>query len=247
MNSLTGRPRQVVFGDDDAGCPAVGTRQGLERKLPLVAFAQIDAGEVFGLLAERLRVAHPRRVEHALRLDRLAHRRIAAHAGEHVRPLIRVVTRADDPLERVAARAIEQERLLLLAAGQAHHPFGIAHLRGEVLGLAQLEVHRGGPLGGDIGSRRADEVVADGADLERVFACAQSIGGEAVAALRIADHADGDGRARFLGADHHALHGAFRLGGDLPGQGDRRLGLRPHEVGGCRQDQGGQAGAHAQP
>src|SRR5712691_8491586 len=55
-----------------------------------------------------------RGIEHALRLDRLAHRRVAAHADHDLGPFVGGVGRAHDALERVAAGAVEQEGLLLL-------------------------------------------------------------------------------------------------------------------------------------
>src|SRR5690348_3000545 len=99
----------------------------------------------------------------------------------------------------MATDATEQESFLILRAWQAHHPFGVAHLRGQVPRLAQFEVDGGGLLVGDVRRGRDDEIVADGADLERILSGAQSIGWKAVAALRVADDADGDRRARLLG------------------------------------------------
>src|SRR5262249_20791360 len=154
---------------------------------------EVDAGEVFSLFAELLGATRARRIEHALRLDRLAHGPITIHAHDDLGPFIRIVGRAHDALERVAAYTSEQEGFLIFRAGQAHHPFGVAHVRGQVPRLAQFEADRGGLLVGAVRRCRPDEVVADGADLERVLSGAQSIGWKAVAALRIADHADGDG------------------------------------------------------
>ena len=44
-------------------------------------------------------------------------------------------------------------------------------------------------------------------------------------------HADGDGRADLLGADHDAFHGAFLVGRDRAGQRRRRLALRLRRAG----------------
>ena len=52
--------------------------------------------------------------------------------------------RAHDALQRVAADAIEQLRLLILGAGDAHHPLGVGELAGEIPGLLQLDVGRRG-------------------------------------------------------------------------------------------------------
>jgi hypothetical protein len=83
--------RHIVFGDDDPGCPAGGARQRLERILPLRDLAQIDPGEVFGLLAELIGAARTLGIEHGLRLDGLAYRAIAVHAHDHLGPLVRIM------------------------------------------------------------------------------------------------------------------------------------------------------------
>src|SRR5579885_703353 len=163
-------PRQVVFRDDGAGRAAGRPGEGLEGILPFFDLAQIDAGEVFGRLAVLLGGAGARRVKHALRLDRLAYRAVAAHARDHLGKFICIVRGAHDALERVAAHAVEQEVLLIIRAWQARHPFGGAHLSGEVLRLLQLEIDRGGLRIGDIRRRRGGNVVADGAYRDFVFA-----------------------------------------------------------------------------
>ncbi len=113
---LGGRARQIVLGDDDARRTPGGTRQGFERVLPLRDLAEVDAGEVFGLFAELLRGARALRIEHALRLDRLAHRPITIHAHDDLGPFIRIVGRAHDAFERMATDAAEQEGFLILRA-----------------------------------------------------------------------------------------------------------------------------------
>ena len=58
--------------------------------------------------------------------------------------LIDVVGRLHDPFERVAADAIDELQLVVVAAGRAHHPFGVGELLAQVAGLAQLEIGGGG-------------------------------------------------------------------------------------------------------
>src|SRR6516162_2446618 len=99
----------------------------------------------------------------------------------------------------MAAHAVEEKRPLILRAGKARHPLGIAHLGGEITRLAELEIDRSGLLVGDVRGCRPGEIVAGGANLQRVFARRQAIRRKAVMALRIAYDADGDARAVLLG------------------------------------------------
>src|SRR5262245_31063041 len=113
---LGGRARHIVLGDDDAGRTPAGTRQGFERVFALRDVAVLEAGAVFSVFAESRGTALARRIEHALRLDRLAHRPITIHAHDDLAPFIRIVGRAHDALERMATDAIEQEGFLILRA-----------------------------------------------------------------------------------------------------------------------------------
>src|SRR5580704_9073122 len=140
-----------------------------------VGRAQVYGGEILGHLAVLLGRAGARAVQHRLRLDRLAHRAIAHHAADHDRPLIGVMGRAHDALERVAADAVEQRRLLLLRAGHAHHPFGVGELVGEIVRLLELDVGVGRLLGHHVGPGRRVDVVADRADGELVLARLQPV------------------------------------------------------------------------
>ena len=106
----------VVFGDDGAGVAARRARQSLELVCPVIGRAEIDGGEILGHLAVLLGRAGARAVEHRLRLDRLADRAVAHHAGDDVRPFVGVMRRAHDAFQGVAARAVEQRRLLLFGA-----------------------------------------------------------------------------------------------------------------------------------
>ena len=220
---LGGRAADIVFGDDGARRFAGRPRQRLERIGPFVDRAQIDGGEVLGHLAVLLRRAGARVVEHRLRLDRLAHRAIAHHAGDDLHPLVDVMGRLRDAFEGVAAGAVEQHCLLLFGAGDAHHPFGIGELVGEIFGLVQLEIDIGGLLADDVGRGRRGEVVADGADGERVVAGLEAVFRKGVMALGVGGDADRDDRPVLVGGDDDAFHGAFGLGGDLAGERRRRL------------------------
>ncbi len=77
LDGLRGRSYSVMI---DIGAAALDPRQGLELVAPGVALAQIDGGEEFRRLAEPLRIGGARLVDAPLRLDRLAHLRIAVHA-----------------------------------------------------------------------------------------------------------------------------------------------------------------------
>ena len=70
----------------------------------------------------------------------------------------------------------------------------------------------------------AVRLVAGGADRQRIVAGLELGGREAVMALVVAHHRDGEARAGLAGADQHALHGAFLLRGDLASE--RGAGLR---------------------
>ena len=225
---LGGRPHHVVLGDDGAGVAAPRTRQRLELVRPVVARAQIDGRQIVGHLAVLLGLALAVRIQHALRLDRLAHGAIAHHADDHVRPLVGIMGRAHDALQRVTALAIEQRRLLVVGAGDAHHPLGVGELAGEILGLLELDVGRGGLLGLHLRLGRGADVVADRADAQRIFARVEAVLRKHVAALRVGGHADLDDRAGPFGGDDDAFHVAFGLGADRAGQ--RLLALRPNRL-----------------
>src|SRR5262249_57678733 len=125
----------------------------------MVARAQIDGGEIFRHRAVFCRSSGAIRIEHELRLDRLAHRAIALHSADDLHPLVDVVRRAYDAFEGVAAHAIEQHRLLLFSTGDAHHPFGIAELAGEVAGFIEFQIDFGGLLRDNIPGCRPPELL----------------------------------------------------------------------------------------
>ena len=184
-------------------------RQRLQIVSPVVGRAQIDGREILGHLAVLLGRAGARAVEHRLRLDRLADGAIAHHAGDDLGPLVGVMRRLHDAFHSVAARAVEQRRLLLFGPRHAHHPFGIGELIGQILGLVELEIDIRRLLADDVGRGRRAEVVADGADGERVVARLEAVFGEGVMPCRIGGDADRNDRAVLVGGDDDAFHGAF--------------------------------------
>ena len=222
------RPHHVVLSDDGACVLALRARQRLQFVLPMVDRAQIDGREIVGDLAVLLRRARAGPIQHGLRLDGLAHRAIAHHPADDPCPLVGIVRRAHDSFQRVTAGAIEQRRLLLFRAGDAHHPLGVGELAGEIFGLLELDGGRGGLLRLHGRLDRRVDVVADRADADRVFARLQSVFGEGVAALRVGGHADLHGRAGLLGGDDDTFHVAFGVG--AYGAGQCRLALRPNRL-----------------
>src|SRR5207244_3855435 len=130
--------------------------------------------------------------------------------------------------QRVAADAIEQPRLLLFGARDAHHPFGVGELAGEIPRLLQLYVGRRRVLIRHPRGGRRGDVVADRADAERVFARLQAIPRETVAALLVRGHADLDDGSGAARGDDDAFHLAFGFGAD--NSGDRRLTFSPDRV-----------------
>ena len=219
-----GLARQIVFGDHDVGGAALGPRQGLQLVRPGRPAAQIHRCQISGELAHQVVVhlalgkprLHPR-------LRRVVG--ILRHALEHGKKCLGVVGRAHDALKCVAAHAFDQRPLLFRRAGHAHEPFAIGQLRREVGGLAQLDgdIGRGGA---EIDRLRAIELVADGANTQRVMPGRETSIGEAETAVFVADDGDGDRRASRLRADQHAFHRAFLGGCHRTGQGLRTAGAR---------------------
>ena len=231
---LDGLAPEIVFGDDDAGGAALGTRQRLELVFPLRRGTQIDAGEEIGGAAIDLNalvaaLLHPPFAFAQLRVRRDALVHVALHARQRdFDEFVGGVGRACDALDRMAADAAEHRVLLLIGAREARQPFAVRHLRGEVLGLTQLEIEVGRLLSSERDRGGAFEIVADGADADGVLAWIELACWEGVAAGGVANHRHGDGRTGLLGADQYALHRAFLSGGDLSGQG---LSLRRDDIG----------------
>ena len=217
-----GLARQVVFGDDDVGGAALGPRQGLQRVRPGRPAAQIHRRQIGGELAHQI-VMHLALGEPRLqaRLRRVVG--ILRHALEHGEERLGIVGRAHDALEGMAAHAFDQRPLLLRRAGHAHEPLGIGQLRREIGGLAQLE-RDFGRGGAKLDRLRAIELVADGANAQRVMAGRRTSVGKAKTAVLVADHGDGDSRAGRLRADQHALHRAFLGRAHRTGQSLRTAG-----------------------
>jgi hypothetical protein len=138
--------RQIVFRDDDLGRAALRTRQRLHGIGVLFLGREIGAREQLGggLDDRRIdaRTFAARTWQQRLRRIRRRARRIAAHALEDVREIIGRIFGADDAVQRVAAGAIGEEVLQLLVAGHGHDPFGVGHLRAEVLRRRERDVDR---------------------------------------------------------------------------------------------------------
>jgi hypothetical protein len=145
------------------------------------------------------------------------------------------VHRPDDAVDGVAGYAIEQRILLPRRARHAVDPLRIGKLGGEVLGLLELEIDAGRLAAGNIGRALAVEVIAGGADVDRILAGVKARGRETVAAVLVGDDRDGDRRAGLLGGDQHAFHRPFLVRGDLAGE--RRYGLGARRIGAGGQDE----------
>ena len=78
-----------------------------------------------------------------------------------------------------------------------------------------LRSARVGPAGRQVECPAAVERISGGPDCQLIAARRQTIGGECVFTLGVADHRHGDRRADQLCADQDAFHGALALGGDL--------------------------------
>ena len=126
---------------------------------------------------------------------------------------------------RVAAHAVDHLQLLVFRAGDAHHPFGIGQLPGEVLRLLQLDVGAAGLAIGEFRGLGPIEIIANGADRDRIFAGGKAACGKTIMALVISDDADRDIRAFALGADDDALHCAFFCGTDRARESCLLLGI----------------------
>ncbi len=144
---------------------------------------------------------------------------VSLHARQDLREKgIGVIFRTHDALERVAAHAVEQLALLLIGAGNARQPFAIGQLRGEVCGLAQLEVQRRGFLLRDFDGVVIVQLVADRAHAQDILTWIQLARREAEAAILAGHYRERDGRAFLGGAHQHPLHGVFLGGTDEAGQ-----------------------------
>ncbi len=207
--------RQLVLGDHHARALAGDARQRLQRVRP-GAGALVDGGEILRVALDvRAEVAHrvARDQAHLRTLD-VAVVGVARHALHHLHEARGVVVRVGDALERVAADAAVKEFLLVAGARKALQPFRVGELRAQILRLAQPQLDRRRRTVGDVSSDRILQLVAAGADAQRIAARLEPLAGEAVAAVGTAHHADRDRRAGFAGADHHAFHRAF--GGHHP-------------------------------
>src|SRR5262245_51393170 len=99
---------------------------------------------------------------------------VAPHAWEDLRrKTLGVVARLHDPLEGVAAHAVEQRQLLLLRARHAHDPFAVAELAGDVLGLDQLDVRGRALVARDLDRLWTLQVIANGPNRDGILARAE--------------------------------------------------------------------------
>jgi hypothetical protein len=228
--------RQVVLGDDHLGGASGRARQRLERIIPGRVFAQIDRGQKLGAVLLGPVAGIAALLEQALRLAQLRPRRhaligVGAHALLDLDEFIGVVGRPHDAFDGVAAHAIEHAVLLLGRAGHALEPLRGGELGRQVAGLLQLEIGGCRLVGGDLGGALAIEVIARGADLDRIFAGLQPRRREAVAAFLVGDDGGCDGRARLLGGDENAFHRAFLLRRDDARQRRGALSQRQVDIG----------------
>ena len=235
-------PRQIIFGDDDAGRASGRARQRLERIVPHFVFAEIDRGEVLRhrLHARRLAEVAAGFAQEALRMLRRAARIVAGHPVEHLHEFRRVMVGVHDAVEVVTADAIEQRFLLRVGSGEARKPFRIGELLGQVLGRPQLDVGGRGSGGGNVGVLRSLEVIADGTNGKRIAAGRKPRCREAELAGAVADDRDGRRRTLAFGADDHPFHRAVGSGADLTAQRHRRLRLCGNEREADRHRAGGQ-------
>src|SRR5262245_34208062 len=141
----------------------------------------------------------------------------------------------------VTADAVEQRLLLGVGSGKACEPFRIGELLRQVPGRPQFDVGRGAAPGGDIGRLWAVELVADGANGERIAAGLELRGGEAELAGVVADDGDGERRTLALCAHDDSFHEALRGGADLTSERRRRLSVRGKDRQPSRHHAGGQS------
>src|ERR1051325_489740 len=95
--------------------------------------------------------------------------------------------KATPALEGVAAVAVEQELLLLVAARHAGHPLGVGKLPGEVARLPELDVGLGLPVRRNVRGAGSVELVTRGARLQRIASRLEPRGRKRKASLRVAD------------------------------------------------------------
>lgn len=123
--------------------------------------------------------------------------------------------RLENPLQRVAVRAVEHHPFDLVGARRAHHPFGVGDLLGARLGRNEREVRNRRLASGEVDIRCTLECVAGSADGQCVAARLQPGCREAVLALAIAHDCHRNGRIDFPGADQDAFHRTLAIGDDL--------------------------------
>ncbi len=103
-----------------------------------------------------------------------------------------VVAGPQDALQGMAVGAVADGGFLLVGAGQAVQPLGVRELGGHVGGLAQFQVGGSGAARADVDRLRAREGVTNSPDAELIVPGGQLRGEEAVTAVIVAHHRDGD-------------------------------------------------------
>ena len=214
------RPGKVVLGDDDLRRPPGRPGKLGDVEGPRVPAVEVDAGEVAGDL-----VLHPggqRRppvvLQQTLRLHVRGAGVIPRHPVEHLEEFRLGMAGVEDALDGVAVRAVQQLPLHVVGARRARQPLRIGELLRAGHRLAQRQVRLPGLAAGQADTTRPVQRVAGGADRKFVLTLPQPSRREPVPALRIAYHADRDGRTQPLRADDHAFHRSVLGGGHLPGQ-----------------------------
>src|SRR5439155_1738969 len=128
--------------------------------------------------------------------------RMPRHSLDDQGHLISIETREQNSLQRVAIDTSAELELLFLSSRNAHQQLSIRHLHGDLrwagysvrfqIQLSRLRCHIDG------GFR---ELITDSPNFDAVCARYQSFSREAVLALSVRHHPNGDGGARFLRAD----------------------------------------------
>jgi hypothetical protein len=220
---LIGLLRQLVGGDDGAG---TAPRQALERLQRVgkgLPIAEVDRGQIGGEPLQAVRLLHQKAGGLAgahLRRQRRRILGVAQHARDGQHPLIDRVAGPRDTLQGVTAHAIGDEPLLRIGARPARQPFGAGQLGGEIARLRELEIGHRGRRSGHRRRHLTVEVVADGADRNRIGAGHQAARREAVAAVVVGGHGDGntgrrpDRRCRHGDSRHRALRGGSNGAGE---------------------------------
>ncbi len=214
--------RQVVLRDDHLRRLARRTRQRFQFVGPGIAGAEIDRAHPLGLLLQTFRVSKSFvDLDSILRMRRIALGRVTGHALEQRNPFVRGVRGLYDSLHGVAGHAVQQKTFLFFRARHAEEPFRVGQLRAEVCRLVKLQVRRRCLVCGELHGSDVIQIVAARPHFQGIGSRLHALAGKSVTSLLIARDRHRNSRALLLGADDHALHGAFLFGRDLPGHCNR--------------------------